>query len=134
LPWKDAPAFIAELRMRQALAAKCLEFLILTAARSGEVLGATWGEIDLTKELWTIPAARMKAGPEHVVPLSDAAVQLLEELVQRPHTNGSGVRHQGSCAIKHGNDHVAAPDGKTRHHRPRVLGLRQLSALRHCRL
>jgi integrase len=80
LPWKDAPAFIAELRMRQALAAKCLEFLILTAARSGEVLGATWGEIDLTKELWTIPAARMKAGAEHVVPLSDAAVQLLEEV------------------------------------------------------
>jgi integrase len=80
LPWKDAPAFIAELRKRQALAAKCLEFLILTAGRSGEVLGATWGEIDLTKELWTIPAARMKAGAEHVVPLSGAAVQLLEEV------------------------------------------------------
>ncbi len=77
LPWRDAPAFVAKLRQRPALAARCLEFVILTAARSGEALGATWGEIDLDKKLWTIPAGRMKAGAEHVVPLSDAAVAVL---------------------------------------------------------
>lgn len=80
LPWKDAPTFVAELRQRQAMAARCLEFVILTAARSGEALGATWGEIDLEAKLWTIPAPRMKAGTEHVVPLSSAAVALLNAL------------------------------------------------------
>lgn len=80
LPWHDAPTFMAELRSRRALAARCLEFLILTAARSGEALGATWSEIDLDAQAWTIPASRMKAGAEHVVPLSSAAVALLEAL------------------------------------------------------
>ena len=82
LPWKEAPSFIALLRSRPALAARCLEFVILTAARSGEALGASWGEVDLNTKLWTIPAQRMKAGVEHVVPLSDAALQLLIELRQ----------------------------------------------------
>ncbi len=77
LPWREAPAFFQQLKQRPALAARCLEFVILTAARSGEALGATWGEIDLSAKLWTIPAARMKAGAEHVVPLSDAAVAVL---------------------------------------------------------
>lgn len=80
LPWKEAPAFLADLRERQALAARCLEFVILTAARSGEALGATWAEIDLEAKLWTIAAARMKAGDEHIVPLSSAAVALLQNL------------------------------------------------------
>ena len=80
LPWKEAPAFVAQLRDREALAARCLEFVILTAARSGEALGATWGEIDLDARLWTIPASRMKAAAEHVVPLSDAVVDLLKTL------------------------------------------------------
>ena len=80
LPWQEAPAFMARLRGREALAARCLEFVILTAARSGEALGATWGEIDLTTKLWTVPAERMKAGAEHVVPLSEAAVELLVAL------------------------------------------------------
>jgi integrase len=82
LPWSEAPAFMAELRKRQAVAARCLEFVILTAARSGEALGTTWSEIDLGAKLWTVPAKRMKAGAEHVVPLPDAAVELLEQLRQ----------------------------------------------------
>jgi integrase len=80
LPWKDAPAFMVALREREALAARCLEFVILTAARSGEALEASWGEIDMDAGLWRVPAARMKAGAEHVVPLSSAAVALLERL------------------------------------------------------
>jgi integrase len=78
LPYKDAPAFMKQLRERSALAARCLEYTILTAARSGETLGATWGEIDLENGLWRVPAVRMKAGAEHVVPLSRAAVALLK--------------------------------------------------------
>lgn len=71
------PEFIARLRARDAVAALALEFLILTAARSGEVLGATWAEVDLKKAIWTIPAARMKASKEHRVPLSPRAVEIL---------------------------------------------------------
>ncbi len=80
LSWQDAPAFMVQLRTRAALAAKALEFTILTAARSGETLGAAWGEIDLDRKLWTIPARRMKAGAEHVVPLSGPTVSLLHGL------------------------------------------------------
>jgi integrase len=80
LPWKEAPTFIKALRQREALAARCLEFVILTAARSGEVLEAEWGEVDLEARLWTVPATRMKAGAEHSVPLSSASVAILERL------------------------------------------------------
>ncbi|GAA0439524.1 MULTISPECIES: tyrosine-type recombinase/integrase [Sphingomonas] len=80
LPFREAPVFMAALRARPALAARCLEFVILTAARSGEALGATWGEIDCHQKLWTIPASRMKAGAEHIVPLSDAAMALLQSI------------------------------------------------------
>ena len=80
LPYTGIGAFMAELRRREGIAARALEFAILTACRSGEVRGATWAEIDLQSRTWTIPAARMKAGKEHRVPLSDKAVKLLEEL------------------------------------------------------
>jgi integrase len=80
LPFREAPAFMAALQKRPALAARCLEFVILTAARSGEALGATWSEIDFHQKLWTVPAPRMKAGVEHVVPLSDAAVTVLQSI------------------------------------------------------
>ena len=80
LPYADVPAFMADLRGREATAARALEFAILTAARSGEVLGATWAEVDLDGAVWTVPAARMKAGREHRVPLSSPAVELLQEL------------------------------------------------------
>jgi integrase len=80
LPYAEMPAFMADLRRREAMAARALEFAILTAARSGEVLGATWAEIDLEAAVWTLPAARVKAGREHRVPLSARAVELLREL------------------------------------------------------
>ncbi|MCL4673277.1 MAG: integrase arm-type DNA-binding domain-containing protein [Sphingomonadaceae bacterium] len=71
------PAFVAQLRERDAVAALALEFAILTAARTGEVIGATWNEIDLEKAIWTVPAERMKAGKEHRVPLSPRVVEIL---------------------------------------------------------
>jgi integrase len=80
MPFADVPAFMARLRDRDSVSARALELLILTAARSGEVRGATWTEIDLDKRLWTIPASRMKAGREHTVPLSKRAVALLKAL------------------------------------------------------
>jgi integrase len=82
MPYKDVPAFIATLRNAATLQATALEFLILTATRCGEVLGARWDEIDLEAEIWTIPAKRMKAGREHRVPLSGRAVEILEKLAE----------------------------------------------------
>ena len=63
-----------------AVAARALEFAILTAARTGEVLGARWDEIDLENKIWTVPASRMKAGREHRVPMSTAALAVVERL------------------------------------------------------
>jgi integrase len=80
LPYRDLPDFITALRERQAMAARALEFLVLCAARTSEVTGATWGEIDLTEKVWTVPAERMKAGKEHRVPLSEPALALLKPL------------------------------------------------------
>ncbi|MDG5750217.1 tyrosine-type recombinase/integrase [Qipengyuania sp. XHP0211] len=77
LPYAEIPAFMIELRKREGVAAKALEFAILTAARSGEVRGMTWGEVDLAAKLWTVPAGRMKASEQHEVPLSDAALSIL---------------------------------------------------------
>jgi integrase len=71
---------MAELRANAFISARALEFLILTATRTGEVIGATWNEIDLPEKTGTIPAARMKAGKEHRVPLPDRAIELLEGL------------------------------------------------------
>ena len=70
LPFRDAPAFMAELRARDAPAARALEFLILCAARSGEVIGARWTEVDLKARVWTLPGLRMKGEREHRVPRS----------------------------------------------------------------
>jgi integrase len=79
LPYAQLPAFMAALRAREpSPSSRALEFLILTAARSGEVRGATWDEIDLKAGLWTIPADRMKATREHRVPLSAAALGVLK--------------------------------------------------------
>ncbi|WP_026329825.1 site-specific integrase [Thioalkalivibrio sp. ALE12] len=80
LPWPELPAFMAAVRDREGIAARALEFTILTAARSGEVRGAVWDEIDLAAGTWTVPGERMKAGKEHVVPLSGPALALLEHL------------------------------------------------------
>jgi integrase len=72
--------FMNALRAEKGLATPALEFLILTAARSGEVLNATWDEIDLSDRVWTIPADRMKAGKEHRVPLSEPALAVLKRI------------------------------------------------------
>jgi integrase len=73
LPFTAISEFMLELQALQGVAARALEFAILTAARTGEVIGATWDEINVAEKLWTIPGERMKAGREHRVPLSDAA-------------------------------------------------------------
>lgn len=77
LPYAEIAGFMALLRQQPGSAARALEFAILTAARTGEVLGARHGEIDRQQRLWTVPGDRMKAGREHRVPLSDAALRLL---------------------------------------------------------
>ncbi len=77
MAYEQMPEFMGRLRSRIAEAARALEFTVLTAARSGEALGALWSEIDLDKRIWTIPAQRMKAGREHRVPLSARATAIL---------------------------------------------------------
>jgi integrase len=80
LPYAQLPAFMQQLLTQEGMGAKALLFAILTAARSGEVRGAAWEEIDLTARVWTIPAERMKASRPHRVPLPDAAVVLLQDM------------------------------------------------------
>ena len=80
LAYSDAPAFMADLRREEGIAAQALEFLILTACRTNEVIGACWNEFDLAEKIWTVPAVRMKAGKEHRVPLSPHALTTLKGL------------------------------------------------------
>jgi integrase len=87
MPYRDLPAFVERLRLVEGVSALALEFVILTAARSGEVRGARWCEISLESAVWTVPPERMKAGREHRVPLSGRALVLLEEM--------AGLRHTG---------------------------------------
>lgn len=78
LPWQEVPAFMEALRTREGMAALALQFTILTAARSGEVRGAQWEEVDTDARIWTVPADRIKAGKQHSVPLSDDALAVLK--------------------------------------------------------
>ena len=87
LPYAEIPAFMAELRLKEGVSARALEFAILTAARSGEVRGAKWSEIDLDARIWTIPGERMKAGKEHRVPLVNEVVTLLKALPREDGVN-----------------------------------------------
>jgi integrase len=80
LPYAELPSFLVSLREQEGIAARALEFAILTAARTGEVIGARWGEMDLLHKTWTLPAARMKSGREHRVPLSAHALAILKEM------------------------------------------------------
>ncbi len=80
LPFDEIPEFLATLRGREGMSARALEFAILAAARTGEVLGARWGELDLDTKVWAVPAERMKAGREHRVPLSEAALAALDKV------------------------------------------------------
>jgi len=77
MPWAEVPAFVQLLRERDSLSARALEFTLLTAARTGEAIGARWEEFDFDAKVWTVPADRMKAKQEHQVPLSDRAVEIL---------------------------------------------------------
>jgi len=80
MPFDEVPQFIDRLRGMEGVAPRALEFLILTAGRTGEVLGAKWDEIDLANRIWTVPATRMKAGREHRVPLTSRALAILADL------------------------------------------------------
>jgi integrase len=79
LPYREAPAFMARLRGQDGIGARALEFAVLTTARTGEVIGATWPEFDLPSCVWLVPAARMKGGEDHTVHLSARAVEILHE-------------------------------------------------------
>lgn len=79
VPFAEVPGVLARLRELSSVSARALEFAVLTAARTNEVLAATWGEFDLQTKTWTVPANRMKAGREHRVPLSDAALSILKQ-------------------------------------------------------
>ncbi len=81
LPYPQIHAFVKALREKKGISPKAFEFLILTATRSGEVLGAKWDEFDLEAKVWTIPAERMKAGREHRVPLSGRAITIIKEML-----------------------------------------------------
>jgi len=80
MPYDDVPRFVRALRCRDAIAAAGFEFLILTASRTSEVIGASWDEIDEQARVWTVPAERMKAGKAHRVPICDAAMFIIEKM------------------------------------------------------
>lgn len=80
MPWREVPAFMDDLATRPGVSARCLEFIIHTAARSGEARGARWDEIDFGEKVWNVPANRMKRGKPHRVPLSAEALAVLEEV------------------------------------------------------
>jgi len=85
MPYDAVPGFWRRLSTHDAMAARCLEFLVLTACRSGEALGATWQEVDLESRLWTIPGDRMKASKTHRIPLSEGAMGVLHPLAEARH-------------------------------------------------
>lgn len=106
LPYAELPKFMARLRKVGGVAARALEFTILTCARSGEVFGADWSEIDLVKKVWIVPAERMKAGREHRIPLSPPTIAILEEMRER-WLAVEARRWKG----KHSPDAVVEPSG-----------------------
>jgi integrase len=99
MPYSQLPTFVKALRQVPTISNLALEFTILSAARSGEVLGATWPEIDWSARLWTVPAERMKAGRQHQVPLSSRMIEVLET-VERIHGKGGGYIFAGETAGK----------------------------------
>jgi len=107
LPYAEIGEFIAKLRQREGTAALALEFTILTAARTGEVTGAQWDEIDLTAKVWTVPAGRIKGGREHRVPVTDRALEILKACPRadgNPHifigfVKGGGLSNAAMAAV-----------------------------------
>ncbi len=112
MAYDQVPKFFAALNGKDSTAALALRFLILTSARSGEVIGATWDEIDTAKAVWTLPPNRMKAGKEHIVPLSEDAKALLEKL----------PLGEGSTVI------FATPEGKSLSNMAMSMLLRRMGA------
>jgi integrase len=101
LPYAELPAFLAGLHEQEGTAPRALEFLILTAGRTGEVIGARWNEIDLLDKIWTVPAARMKAKRQHRVPLPAPALAILDEMSSaRDGNNGDAFVFPGAKAGK----------------------------------
>ena len=82
LPWQEIGEFVRDLRQQKGIAARALEFVIMTAGRTSEIIEATWAEIDMVAGIWTIPASRMKAGREHRVPLAEPALALLRAMAE----------------------------------------------------
>jgi integrase len=118
IPVLEMPAFMRQLRGMDGVSARALEFLTLTAARSGEVRGMTWGEVDLINKLWTVPASRMKAKKEHRVPLSDAALLILESIKRVngvnlvfPGTRGGALSDMSLTAVMRRMGVEAVPHG-----------------------
>ena len=118
IPVLEMPAFMKQLRGMDGVSARALEFLTLTAARSGEVRGMTWGEVDLKNKLWTVPASRMKAKKEHRVPLSDAALLILESIKRVngvnlvfPGTRGGALSDMSLTAVMRRMGVEAVPHG-----------------------
>jgi integrase len=118
LPIDQIHDFVEQLRQREGIAARALEFLLLTATRSGEVRGATWDEIDLGGAVWTIPGERMKAGKEHRVPLSPRAIQILKALPRMagteyvfPAPNGGKLSDMAISAVMRRMQLQAVPHG-----------------------
>jgi integrase len=99
MPYADVPAFVAKLRESASMGRLALEALILTAARSGEIRGATWSEVDLDAKTWTVPAERMKAGKAHVVPLSEPAAAVFRRAAEL-RTAGSDLVFPGASRGK----------------------------------
>ena len=97
LAYADMPDFMEALRQQEGTAARALEFTILTAARTGETIGATWGEIDMAEKVWIVPAGRMKAGREHRVPLSPRALAILQEMT--PTLGDADGQKQGEAFV-----------------------------------
>jgi integrase len=90
LPYSELPGFLIRLREQEGISARAFEFLVLTAARTGEVIGVRWSELDLINKTWTVPAGRTKAGREHRVPLSARVLAILEEM-KRHHADDGFV-------------------------------------------
>jgi integrase len=99
LPWLEMPSFMQNLKTERGIGARAFEFLILTAARTGEVVAARWTEIDLEQRLWVIPAERMKAEREHRIPLSAAALSILHQM--KPHQRDDGYVFPGGKKSGH---------------------------------
>ena len=114
LPYAELPGFLVSLRDQEGIAARALEFAIVTAARTGEVIGARWSEIDLLEKTWTVPPGRMKAGREHRVPLIRFRARHLGRDAAASSCRGQLCVPRSQAwptALEHGVPYAVAPHG-----------------------